>query len=368
MTRDSTRHKRYETVDRDAFENMIAPDRYGARSSSFDAMIAATAHHYWDPGDKAYIDFETPFDIANDTIIAREYIPELNCAVKDRLDERAQIELANESTRFMISSLLHGEQGALALSANLCEVLLDPGAQECATNQVREEARHVRAFTAYIQSRFGTPVAAGSALREILKEILVAPEIYKKLVGMQLIVEGFAMGACAMLYNRARDPALRRLAQLVMTDEAFHHKFGQIWAEDTVPTLAERDHEMIETWAANIFQMLFMNLLAAEQRRAMYARFGLDLEWVLGAIRESMVDDHPRQRLSEKSNMFRVVVKTLLRAGIITDRTRAVYGVWVDIGALAKEGEKTVGDAIAADGMKFLLDVNRNRPTRHLGP
>ncbi len=57
---------------------------------------------------------------------------------------------------------------------------------------------------------------------------------------MQLLVEGFAMGACTVLYTKANDPVLRRLAQLVMTDESFH-QFGQVWADQTVPTLSRRN-------------------------------------------------------------------------------------------------------------------------------
>src|SRR2546430_9913965 len=54
--------------------------------------------------------------------------------------------ISNETASWLASNLLHGEQGALSLSATLCEMFLDPGAQEYAANQVREEARHVHAF------------------------------------------------------------------------------------------------------------------------------------------------------------------------------------------------------------------------------
>ena len=82
-----------------------------------------------------------------------DMIVELRCApVADRLDERQKIQLANDVTHWSISNLLHGEQGALSLSASLCHVLLDQGAQEYAANQTREEARHVTAFTRYIPS------------------------------------------------------------------------------------------------------------------------------------------------------------------------------------------------------------------------
>ena len=38
----------------------------------------------------------------------------------------------------------------------------------------------------------------------------MAPEVYKKLVGMQMLVEGLAMGAFATLHTKTRDPAAAR--------------------------------------------------------------------------------------------------------------------------------------------------------------
>ena len=80
-----------------------------------------------------------------------------SCAVADKLDEGQKIQLANESTRFTMSSILHGEQGALSLSTSLVQILRDPGAQEYAANQAREEARHVNGFARYIDKRWGAP-------------------------------------------------------------------------------------------------------------------------------------------------------------------------------------------------------------------
>ena len=77
------------------------------------------------------------------------------------------VKLNNESFRFVLSQILHGEQAALSLSASLCHVLRDPGAQEYAANQTREEARHVAGFTRYIQARWGSPYKVGPTLGRV---------------------------------------------------------------------------------------------------------------------------------------------------------------------------------------------------------
>lgn len=352
----------YDTVAPDDFPSLLVVDRYGSRTDAFDEIISKTADHFWDPNDPRYIDFEAEdFDLKEETVLPRDFIAELNCAVADRLDERQQIELANESARFMLSSILHGEQGALSLSASLCHILRDPGAQEYAANQTREEARHVTAFARYMQLRFGSPLPVGDTLRDLLTEMVRAPEVYKKLVGMQMLVEGLAMGAFATLHMRSRDPVLKRLVQLVMSDEHFHHLFGKIWADRTMPKLSEEEHARVEDWAAKCFQTLLFNLVNAEQKRLIYPRFGLEWQWVRDAVREAFTDEDRRQAMTQSTNIFRVLIKTLLKAGIITDRTRDLYAAWVDMEELRREDDTPVGAAIAAEAMADLAEINRGR-------
>ena len=351
----------YNAVAPDDFAAMLNTERYGQRTDAFDGIISATHDHFWDPLDEAYIDFSTPFDMETQLIMPRETIPELQSAVVDKLDERQQIKLGNESVRWGISGILHGEQGALSLSASLCHILIDPGAQEYATNQTREEARHVTAFSRYIQTRWGSPYPVGEQLGTLLKELVAAEEVYKKLVGMQMLVEGLAMGAFASFHSKTNDPLLKRLTQLVMTDEAFHHKFGKIWADRTIPSLSEKEHNIVEDWAASCFEKLLFNLMNIRQKRVIYEQFGLDWEWVRDACREVFTDEDRRNSLKESTNIFRVLVKTLLKAGIITDRTRPLYSHWMNMDEIDGESEDMVGYAIADEGIEYLKTINQNR-------
>jgi hypothetical protein len=361
-----TRDPAYETVDADDFAAMIEVPRYARRSDAFDDIIAATHDHFWDPNDPRYLDYALPFDLAHDTVLPREQVIELQSAVADRLDGGQQIALANEIARWNLSAVLHGEQGALSLSASLCDILLDPGAQEYAANQAREEARHVAAFSRYIAARWGTPYPVGTAFGALLAELVAAPEVYKKLVGMQMLIEGLAMGTFASLHASARDPLLRRLVQFVMTDEAFHHKFGRIWASRTVPQLSREEHARIEDWAAACFETLLFNLNNIRQKQVIYARFGLDWEWVRAACREIFSEADRRHTLTLPTNVFRVLVKTLLHAGIVTERSRHVYAAWIDLEGVEAEGEAMVGDVIAAEGIEALRAINSQR--RRIGP
>jgi hypothetical protein len=175
---------------------------------------------------------------------------------------------------------------------------------------------------------------------------------------MQMLVEGLAMGAFATVFKLTNDPLAKKLTQLVMTDEAFHHKFGKIWADRTIPHLSEKEHETIELWAAQCFQTLLFNLVGPTQQRGLYEEFGLDPDRVIEELKELITDDTRRENMKEQTNIFRVLVKTLVNAGIITERTRAFYAMYVDIDELKAEGDKMVGDEIAEEGIRFLQEIN----------
>jgi len=361
-----TKNGAYEAVAPDDFASMMEVDRYGDRSEDFDKIISATHDHFWDPLDAKYIDFSEKFDIENKLLMPEEFLPEIQCPSVMKLDKKSKIKLANESVRWQMSSILHGEQGALNLSASLCHILKDQGAQEYAANQTREEARHVTGFAKYIKSRWGKPLPVGQTLGDLLTELVNAPEVYKKIVGMQILVEGLAMGAFATIYQHSHDPVLVKLMQLVMTDEAFHHKFGKIWADKTIPKLDEKEQNIIEDWAANCFQILLFNLVNPEQKKIIYEQFGLDWKEVLNELHEIISDDTRREAMSDSTNIFRVLVKTLLKAGIITDRTKDFYSVYVNLDELNAEGDRMVGDDIADEGLEYLKEINFKNPKRSI--
>jgi hypothetical protein len=146
-----------------------------------------------------------------------------------------------------------------------------------------------------------------------------------------------------------------------MTDEAFHHKFGKIWADRTLPKLTPEEHEKVEDWAAHVFESLLFNLTSISQRTYIYEELGLDWQWVRDAVKESFSDDDRRNSLKESTNMFRVLIKTLLHAGIITSRTAPLYAVWVDMKELEAEGDGIPGDVVAEEMLVVLREINAKR-------
>ena len=79
------------------------------------------------------------------------------------------------------------------------------------------------------------------------------------------------------------------------------------------------------------------------------------------SILEAFTDDDRREAMTRGTNIFRVLIKTLLKAGIITERTRPTYAAWVDIDELRGESDEVVGSDVAEAAMDELREINRGR-------
>src|ERR1051325_9795133 len=102
-----TKDNAYDAVAPNDFPAMLNPARYGQRSTAFDKIISATHDHFWDPLDRKYIDFSTPFDMENEYLINPALNGDLKTAIADKLDEKGKIKLVNLDMSWTMSSILH---------------------------------------------------------------------------------------------------------------------------------------------------------------------------------------------------------------------------------------------------------------------
>ncbi len=81
MDTNITKDPAYDAADPSDFPAMLDVERYGKRSGAFDKIISATHDHFWDPLDKKYIDFDTPWDLETQTVVPYRCSPELHTAI-----------------------------------------------------------------------------------------------------------------------------------------------------------------------------------------------------------------------------------------------------------------------------------------------
>src|SRR4029434_1382926 len=107
---------------------------------------------------------------------------------------RSQMDAFNAHySAWILSQLLHGEQGALMVAGELVAAVPDHDAKLYAASQAMDEARHVEVFTRYIR-KLDKIYPVQPTLRSILEDIMRSPYWQAKTVGMQVILEGLALG------------------------------------------------------------------------------------------------------------------------------------------------------------------------------
>ncbi len=239
------------------------------------------------------------------------------------LPEDKRRALSARRAAWMLSQFLHGEQGALLCCGQLVEVVPDVDGKLYAATQVVDEARHVEVFHRYIK-RLDRVYPITPGLKQVLDAILQADMWQMKCVGMQIIVEGLAMGSFKIMKEGSRDELLRRVVELTAQDEARHVSYGLIYMKDELPKMADPDRERVEDFALAALRMMAGNQAARSgPMLALLPEVGIDPNEAAAEMREKFADPEFQAR---RPNAVRdYVIPQLQRLGLINERTAPGY-------------------------------------------
>ena len=200
------------------------------------------------------------------------------------LPEETTNEMVRRTAAFRLSQFLHGEQGALMVAAQLVNAVPHTDAKFYAATQTMDEARHVEVFARYI-AKLDEIRPIAPSLKGILDQTLQTDDWMKKLVGMQIVVEGLALYAFREMRNLTEEPLLKELLTYVARDESRHHAYGVLYIERCVPCLSDAARVELEDFALECARSLidrnaqgFFTTLAAD--------LGGDRHRSVGAFRE----------------------------------------------------------------------------------
>jgi len=239
------------------------------------------------------------------------------------LPEETRLELTRRTAAFRLSNFLHGEQGALMVAAQLVNAVPHTDAKFYAATQTMDEARHVEVFARYLQKLDGLrPIA--EPLKRILDATLATGDWLKKLVGMQIVVEGLALYSFREMRVLTEEPLLKDLLTYVARDESRHHAYGVQYVERCVPLLSDAEREELEDFALEAAQTavdnrnqqgLFMALLES------WSEAGVDVQELFASMqreRDELARDLPKKRRLGPVQGF--VIPTLRRCGLLSER------------------------------------------------
>jgi hypothetical protein len=240
----------------------------------------------------------------------------------------------------MLSQFLHGEQGALLAACQVTEAVEWTEAKLFGSTQVVDEGRHVEVFQRYLSEKLGKVYPINDNLYVLMDALLTDKRWDLKFLGMQILIEGLALGAFATLRTHSKEPLLRELLRLVIADEARHVHYGVVALRDYYgKVLTERERREREDWAYEVSLLMRNRFLAHEFYDEHYAHVMKRADWDRGVL-ESQFMGHFRR------TMFRRVIPNLKRVHLLSGRIRPHYEA---LGLLAFEDEKAAPELTAME-------------------
>ncbi len=252
-------------------------------------------------------------------ILPDSFLPLAKYPGFQRLDAREKARQRHLVLAWMLSQFLHGEQGALFAACQVTEAVPWLDAKLYGSTQVVDEGRHVETFHRYLTEKLEKLYEINDNLYVIVDALMSDARWDLKFLGMQIMIEGLALGAFCHLRQHTQEPLLRQLLTYVITDEARHVHYGVLALQKFYETeVTDRERREREDWAFEVSLLLRDRFLAHEYYEEHWAHAMSRAEWDRYMLEsESMA--------LFRSTMFKRIVPNLKRIGLLSDRVRPRY-------------------------------------------
>lgn len=258
----------------------------------------------------------------------------------------------------MLSQFLHGEQGALMTAAALTHAVPDYEGKLYAATQTMDEARHVEVFETYIR-KVALVYPISPWLKELIDATLQADHWVKIAIGMNMVVEGLALGAFHNMRRATTCELLRKIVGNVLQDESRHVAFGNVYVGETIRGMHPDDREDVAQFAFDAIKMMsdaqggpdgtgrrkadpgFVKVLEA---------VGIEPRDFMKSLLDARAGGMRAKLPPGQVHSFRdLMMPALVRVGAVTERSRALFEeagipIWEDATRLEALEEGDTGD------------------------
>jgi len=289
----------------------------------------------WDA--RKTLDWSTQVDPLNERVpvITDNMLPLRELPAFRKLPARTQQRQRAALLSWIMSQFLHGEQGALYVACQVTQTVQDYDAKLYGSTQVMDEARHVDVFNRYLTEKLEKKYEINDNLYVILDALMTDGRWDIKFLGMQIMIEGLALGSFGTLRKSSKEPLLRELLKYVMMDEGRHVHFGVVALEECyVRDLPESERREREDWAYEMALFLRNRFLGHEFYEEYYAHSMSRFTW------DRFILESEYMKLF-REQIFRKLMPNLRRIGLLSDRVRPFYE---QIGLLMYEHEKAANE------------------------
>ena len=323
-------------------------------------LYAKAKQHQWD-GEEA-LDWDQEIDPSKPLVDENQFgFGDLSILKKMSQSERDAF--TAHSTAQLLSQFLHGEQGALMTAAALTHAVPDYEGKLYAATQTMDEARHVEVYERYIR-KLAIVYPMSPWLKDTIDKTLQAEHWVKIAIGMNMVVEGLALGAFHNMRRATTCPLLRKLTEGVLRDESRHVAFGNLYVRDAIGKMHQDDREDIAQFAFDVVKTMAdaTGGVMGDKAPAPNPSFLMVLENCniapedfLASVLEANQGGLRAKLPPGQLHSFRdLMMPALVRVGAVTDRTRELFAeaeipVWDDAHALeALEAEENSQSAFNA--------------------
>lgn len=275
-------------------------------------------------------------------LLPEDYVPLSDYPMYRRLSKKEQAEHRHAIMSWLLSQFLHGEQGALYAATQVVQSVPWMDAKLYGSTQVVDEGRHVEVFSKYLDEKINKRYAIDDNLYVVIDQLMGDSRWDMKFLGMQIMIEGLALGAFGTLRQATKEPLLENLLELVIGDEARHVKFGVVALKEyysTTAELSEAERKEREDWVFELSLLMRNRFLVHEYYEEYWAHAMSRREW------NRLVLDSKLMGLFRRT-MFRTIIPNVKRIGLLSDRVRPRYA---ELGILQYESERPATEMSALD-------------------
>ena len=297
----------------------------------------------WDA--QSRIDWSIDVDPVNPIGLPDEYHPLFGSPAWEAADESRRCEFRQHQAAWTYSQFLHGEQGAMVCAAKIVEVVPDLDAKFYAATQTMDEARHVEAFSRFLQEKIGMVYPINKNLTSLLEDTLRDSRWDMPYLGMQVLIEGLALAAFGVQRDLATDGSLpKQLLAYVMQDEARHVAFGRISLKDYYSALTEAERGEREEFVVAACYLMRDRFRGEE----VFETLGLNVkecaDWV----------DKSPMMIQFRSHLFSRIVPIVKDIGLWGEKVQRAFA---DMGVLDMAGSDIDGLMKADEDQAEALDT-----------
>ncbi|TNF30343.1 MAG: ferritin-like domain-containing protein [Deltaproteobacteria bacterium] len=233
-----------------------------------------------------------------------------------KLTPKERVRLITDMGTWSLSQFLHGEQGALLAAAQVTEAVQFMDGKLYGATQVVDEARHVEVFARYLETKAEKLYQINDNLFTIIDALMSDGRWDLKFLGMQIMVEGLALGAFGTMYNKTREPLLKELLKNVIQDEARHVHYGVVALREHITgELDERERREREDWAFEVAMLMKNRFFAYEVYDEWFSHKVSRAKWREFIGRSPGMEEF-------RTLMFSRLVPNLREIGLLSDRIK----------------------------------------------